>query len=570
MRRGGKILTTQVEIPAEELAEGPWGYRVHIIDYDASSDTLYKPIRYPPPTATEYKDPFAETDDAALLADPRFHAQNVYAIVMRTLARFEQALGRRISWGFYGHQLKVAPHAFGDANAFYSEHDQSLLFGYFPGRRGTVFTCLSHDIVVHETTHALVDGLRPRFTDPSSEDQAAFHEGFADVVALLSVFSLRDVVAEVLRGRRLRGRNVIARSELTPPKLRKSVLFGLADEMGSELSLVRGQPLRQSAMLEPSPEHLTKAEFALPHRRGELLVAAMMNAFIEVWSARLEDLGVVAGGGLDLDRVVEDGADAADYLLTMSVRALDYTPPVHIRFGDFVTALLTADYELRPDDSRYGYREHLRRSFKAYGIYPATWGRSTRSKSASSRRWRRKTFRKLPEPGLWDPCNSLAFTQDRTHFEPMMRDPDEVFRFIWENRAALRLYEDAYSRVLSVRPCLRVGPDGFALHETVAEFIQILTLQARELKALRIAVPPGMPPSTEVTLYGGGTCIFDEYGRLKFYIHNSLDRPERQGARLAHLWASGVFDPDRRGVASFADLHRARAAGTMTDPREEW
>src|SRR5262249_8804805 len=137
--------------------------------------------------------------ESKILGDPHFHAQNVYAIIMRTLARFEFALGRRASWGFGQHQLKVAPHAFADANAFYSEADEALGFGYFPGRDGNiVFSCLAHDVVVHETTHALVDGLRERFTDPSSPDQAAFHEGFADIVAILSVFSLPDVVRKLM------------------------------------------------------------------------------------------------------------------------------------------------------------------------------------------------------------------------------------------------------------------------------------------------------------------------------------------------------------------------------------
>jgi hypothetical protein len=39
----GEILTAEVDVPAEELAPGPWGYRVHVIDYDGSTRTLYKP-----------------------------------------------------------------------------------------------------------------------------------------------------------------------------------------------------------------------------------------------------------------------------------------------------------------------------------------------------------------------------------------------------------------------------------------------------------------------------------------------------------------------------------------------
>src|SRR5687767_928502 len=129
----GKILRATIDVPAEEIGMGPRGYRVDVVDYDSSTMTLYKPIKYPRLNAKAGGDPFADATDSDLLNDPNFHSQNVYAIVMKTLARFEFALGRRVSWGFYGHQIKVAPHAFADANAFYSERDQALMFGYFPG-----------------------------------------------------------------------------------------------------------------------------------------------------------------------------------------------------------------------------------------------------------------------------------------------------------------------------------------------------------------------------------------------------------------------------------------------------
>jgi len=543
--RGKRILTAQVDVAAEDLAPGPSGHRVQIIDYDSSNNTLYKPAKI-----TD-GDLYERASDSKLLSDPGFHAQNVYAIVMRTLARFELALGRRVSWGFDGHQIKVAPHAFADANAFYSEQDRALMFGYFQGEESMVFACLSHDVIAHEATHALVDGLRQRYTDPSSPEQAAFHEGFSDVVALLSIFALPAIVETIIDMGATNKKNapeMINASSLTKEKLRGSALFGLADEMGQELSGIRGNPLRRSAELPPSKTYIDSPEFMEPHKRGEIFVAAMMNAFIEVWVNRLKGLGQQSRGGLDRKRVVEEGANIAEYLLTMSIRALDYSPPVDLQFCDFLSALLTADREMRPDDSRYNFRRTLLKSFESYGLPPASNPKST---SAGGER------------GLWDPPR-VSLTYDRIHFEPMQRDPDEVFRFIWENRKALELFEDAYSHVLSVRPCLRIGPDGFALRETVGEYMQMITLTASELKPLGIKAPPDMPPETEITLYGGGALVFDEYGRLKFHIYNRILNADRQTRRLKYLWDFGYFQRGSSQFRRFSNLHRQRAMNLPT------
>jgi hypothetical protein len=528
-----RILRSQVAVPDEVLSPGPIGYRVKVIDYDASGDRLYAPL-----TKGLDSDPFEKASDAELLNDPRFHAQNVYAIIMRTLARFEHALGRRVSWSFYGHQIHVAPHAFADANAFYSERDRALVFGYFPKQRDSremVFSCLSHDVVAHETTHALVDGLRTRYTDPSSPDQAGFHEGFADVVALLSMFSLRDVV-EALLDLKSPGSKRIARTKVTPRALRSSVLLGMAEQMGAEMSGVRGQALRRSAELTPSPAYLDDEKFAEPHRRGEIFVAAVMNAFINVWSTRLKSLGEVQKGFFDRGRVVEDGADAAQQLLTMCIRALDYSPPTDLKFSDFLSAVLTADSEIVPDDTKYEFRKVIAQSFKEYGIKPTSTG----------------------DGGVWE-APECTLVYDRTHFEPMQRDRDEVFRFIWENRKELGLLDDAYTEVQSVRPSLRLGPDGFVLRETVSEYIQMIDLRAGELAKFKIKTPADMPLDTKVTLYGGGALIFDEFGGLKFHARNKILNQERQTSRIEFLWRCGYFNTNPRDLRRFAYMHRQRA-----------
>ena len=424
-----------------------------------------------------------------------------------------------------------------------------------------IFSCLSHDVVAHETTHALIDGLRGRFTDPSSPDQAAFHEGFSDVVALLSVFSIRAVVEAVLdrnsRGKekkkRTRNAALVHEDDLTDEALRESLLFGLAKEMGQEMANVRGQALRRSVLLQPAD--VKSEEFEEPHRRGEILVAAMMGAFLGVIVERLRSLGRIQGKFFDRERVAEEAAESADYLLTMAIRALDYTPPVHVEFPDFLSALVTADHEIRPDDSKYRFRKHLIVSFRAYGIKPSP-GTSAE--------------------GFWlAPGGQLV--NDRVRFESMTRDPDEVFRFVWENRDVIGLSEGAFTRILSVRPCLRVAPDdGFPLRETVAECMQMIQLSAKELATFGIRKPPEMPDEAKVSLEGGFTLIFDEYGRLKFAIAKRLfdkTRPEvqeRQSKRLADLWRFGHYRKGASLTRRFSAMHRQRSLGAARVFSEEW
>ena len=571
--RDGNILMAQIDVPAETLIPGPIGYRVQLVDYDSSTG------QYRGAHDLEKREPAAWRDgDPSIVGDFRFHAQNAYALVMKTLARFEFALGRRIGWSFGVHQLKVAPNGVMDANAFYSREVEGLVFGYFPGRRGqNIYTCLSHDIVVHETTHALLDALRERYMDASGPDQGAFHEGFSDVIALLSVFSQVELVAELLGKRR----KSLSDDEVQPDALRKTALFGLADQMGREMDAVRGDALRRSAEMKPDRKWITDPEFEEPHRRGEILVAAVMNGFLEAWTMRLQEAKAEDQKTHVARRVAEEGSDIAAALITMWIRALDYMPPVHLEFGDALSAAITADSEVRPDDSRYHLRDHMLQSFDQYGIKPS----ATRQ----------------DEPGAW-PKEVGRLRYERVRFESMRTDKDEVFRFLWDNRKALGVHPGVYTEVLSVRPCTRIGVDGFTLRETVAEYYQVARLTESELRQKKIRLPaeyiaelansraerqarrekslrdvdeaPEESDTDPVTpVYGGGVLIFDEYGKVKYHVHNDVFG-RRQTARLQHLWDAGQLragaDGARLAPARLSDLHRQRAIAARRFPSEGW
>lgn len=591
VRGDQQVTLAEVEIPAEELKPGPCGHRVYVVDYDASTGDMYEPVDFGELYADG--DPFRDIDFDRIVSDRAFHAVNVYAIVMRTLARFESALGRRVGWQIVGHQLKVVPHAFEDANAFYSPWAEALLFGYFPDANGNmIFSCLSHDVVAHETTHALVDGLRNRFTDPSGPDQAAFHEGFADVVALLSVFSLPEVTKAVIDyrfdperqpdGRAPVPAAYVRAEDVEPDALKHSVLLGLAHQMGTALSRSRGQALRQSATLARRSGYLERDDYLEPHRRGEVFAAAMLDAFVRIWDARIQRLHRIHDPNLgDLfsrDAVVEEGAEVADYMLTMAIRALDYTPPIHLTFDEYVAALLTADARVRPNEGRYRFRSFIKESFEGYGVVCKP--------------------QYTTADGLWRPVEG-TFGYDRTRFDAMQHARDEVFRFMWENLDLLGLNPDAYTEVESVRQALRIAPeDGFPVTETVVEAVQLMEAHGGELHHFGIEKPRGMPDSTRVVLRGGATLIFNDFGRLLYRIPNALPKPvgDQTGdderitrlfeQRITHLWEHGYFEPptDRGDAAGgsaapwrmryrdqrFREIHLNRALALGPSTRETW
>jgi hypothetical protein len=559
VRLGGrKPLLTKVRIPSEQLLKGPRGSRIEVIDYDSSTGHFYEPYSLP-----QDIDPYADANDIEkLVTDPHFHAHQVFGVASATLFEFERALGRNLSWGFPGrsHQLKIIPHAFREANAFYSRSEEALLFGYFATPRSpkkNVFTCLSHDIVAHETTHAILDGLRDQLTRPSSPDQAAFHEGFSDVIALLSNLRSESLIQLALKTSKPQLSNHpsdrIDLDKALASIKEQSILTGLAEEMGQATSALGRGALRRSVAIEPNPKWMKL--LAEPHERGEVLVAAVMHTFLKVWYARLSGKYKIAvkpaaavdaaspapeprKNRVDAWRVAEEGAKAAQHLLTMVIRAIDYLPPVHVEFRDFLMAVITSDWQTCPDDTSYNYRELLLSSFREFGIEPHEGATQL-------------------EPGAFKPFES-ALHYSRGNNASMRSDCDGMFRFIWENRESLGLTEDAYTRVSSVRPVWRVAPDGFILHETVAEYYQLVrNADIDDLVELGIPVPPDLRGGATFNLVGGGTLIFDEFGRLKFHISNHLNS-RRQADRLSHLFAIGQLHGPSSAERPFAICHFRR------------
>jgi hypothetical protein len=389
-----------IEIPWEkDLKPGPVGEYVEIIDIDPSSNAAYAPVDLNAPAllATDGLQPSE--------SDPRFHQQMCYAVAMKTIEHFERALGRKALWSSHRRQegtrhienyvprLRIYPHALRQQNAFYSPPKKALLLGYFattakdgrntPGT--TVFSCLSHDIIAHETTHALLDGVHPRFNEPVNEDVLAFHEAFADIVALFQHFSYPGV----LRDQIARTRGDLARQSVLGQLAQQ---FALASGRGDALRSYLGKTVKGKwEPLKPDPTLLEGT--SEPHDRGAILVAAVFGAFSKVYQARTRDLfriategtGVLREGDIHPDlvnRLAEEAQRAAERALQMCIRAIDYCPPVGITFGAYLRAIVTADVDINPID-RQNWRLAFIESFREWGISP----RGARSMAEDSLLW---------------------------------------------------------------------------------------------------------------------------------------------------------------------------------------
>jgi hypothetical protein len=395
------IAEVTIAVPWEELDEGPIGEYIEVVDADPASGCFYKPVHLNDPhILAEHGLPPSESN-------PQFHQQMCYAVAMSTIRHFEKALGRVALWSSrrthpaggdyieeYVPRLRIYPHALRDRNAYYSPEKKAMLFGYFPvGIRdannipGTiVFTCLSHDIVAHETTHALLDGVHPRFNEPVNADVLAFHEAFADIVAMFQHFGYPGLLRDQINRTRGDLRN-------------ESMLGQIAQQFGQ--SSGRGQALRdflgekneagQWELRKPDVHTLEKIKE--PHGRGAILVAAVFGAFLKVYRSRTLDLyriasegtGILREGAIHPDlanRLATEAAECARRTLQICIRAIDYCPPVGITFGDYLRAIVTGGADDDPEDE-YGIRLAFTESFRQWGITPA----GLRSMSVESLLW---------------------------------------------------------------------------------------------------------------------------------------------------------------------------------------
>jgi hypothetical protein len=595
------INETTLSIPWDDkLQPGPVGEYLEVVDVDPASNRLYDPVDLNEPKL------LAQDGWPPSEGNPQFHQQMVYAVAMTTIGHFEEALGRKALWAprrdvttrkgdderydsYEVPRLRIYPHALRTDNAYYSPDKVALLFGYFqaatrPGDAtapgSMVFACLSSDIVAHEMSHALLDGLHRRLQEASNPDVPAFHEAFADIVALFQHFAIPELV---------RFQIAAAHGKLSAAKL----LGGLAKQFGEGTQ--RGGPLRD--YLGDEIRNLSYATTVEVHARGSILVAAVYEAFLRIVDQRTADLvriatngtGMLPEGALHPDlvnRLADETCKAARHVLRMCIRALDYCPAVDITFGEYLRAVITADIDLVPNDRNH-YRVAFAEAFRARDLLP----RDVRTVSEETLAW---GTLEDPRPRWLDRIAAkLDFGWDR-----VVLDRSEIFRLNEKNRWALwEGLKEAFAaepqlcaqfgllpdvprynsrhkivrpaapgettfEVFGVRPARRVAPDGSFRTEVIA------TIMQRQSMVVDPNDDPNEPTAPRFWFRGGATVIFDPregHREVRYTIvknSGSQSRLERQRATAAGSFLSplrSLYFGEAPGEP-FAMLHADKGA----------
>jgi hypothetical protein len=590
------------EEPWEDPLEiGPVNDYLEVIDVDPASGQFYQPV--------DLNDPHLLAQDGLTPSEgnPQFHQQMVFAVAMKVIRLFERALGRKVIWsprwndksgkqGSYEavKKLRIYPHALREANAYYSMEKRALLFGYFRSANASagaswIFTALSHDIIAHETTHAVLDGLHRRYAEATSVDSLAFHEAFADIVALFSHFTLTEAV--------------YAHIQENGGLDRATLLSGLAQQFAAGTS---GHPsLRQYVGSAPDPDRL--AQTTESHERGAILVAAVFDAFLTIFGKRTEDLlrigGIKRGENKRLDadltaRLTREAAKTADHVLRMCMRALDYMPPVDVRFGEFLRGIITADSDLVPVDT-YNYRIAFAEAFRHRGIMVE----DCLSMSPDNLLWEspEQMLRKYPlcvdgieKIGLdlhsYYGRDKIIEIAEQNRFKvwewivkpdpnksSVDRDWEKVLGVYFMQPERLRLNSIDWGQgpkveVHSVRATRRSGPDGQDVRQLVVEVTQRRRgyLDPEEQKKAdreplrKKRKPP--PKKADFIFRGGATLIIDlRDNRLRYVMRKCIDDEERLNEQRELLARPDGFgftylsdEPGKSNREPFAMAHRGQ------------
>jgi hypothetical protein len=512
----------EVSIPYEPLAPGPTGHLFEVVDFDDTSRKAFKPLELDTVTLA------LEGGLTPSTTDPRFAQQMTYTLASSTYHRFARALGRHPDFGFSPGpgesrpRLKIRPHGMVEENAWYDPDARELAFGYFKAgaksrfktqKGDRVYTSLSHDVVVHEMSHALLDGIRTHFLLPTNLDVSAFHEGFADLVAVFQRFTHRELVRHAIGA--------------AGGSLASHLITEMARQFGQTASDGDGRTALRTAILDsggPDDDVLPKFRYdrnTEEHDRGAVLVTAVFEAFRRVFERKTAKLRSIVPAASPpppqlLDELTGEARSLAGQFLSIVIRAVDYCPPVDLTYGEYLRALVTADADTVKADP-WGYREALVLAFRRYGVTVP----NVPDLSEEALVWQPP---EAPLPQIADLAYDRLKYAVRPEWDPgpeeRRRRAEVVGTLVTTPEFASHFglhtgHDPAVERpvVQSIRTLRRISPDLDLQFNLVAEITQ-----RRKVR---------FSPRRSYWFYGGSTVVIDADGKVRFVIAKSVDSEAR-------------------------------------------
>jgi len=506
----GLALNTILMECEPDLMAGPTSARIAVVDYDADTDKLEDPVQWDRKERRFFfKHKGAKVPVTRAHRNlPQFHQVNVWAIIQSVLCMYEATwvLGRSAPWAFEGNRLIVVPHAGCLANAFYSRRSKSLQFYYFGPENKRVYTCLSHDIIAHETGHAILDGLRPLYFENSSLQTSAFHEFVADLTAIMISLLNNELRWEVA---------TVADGDLG----RDTVIAALAEEFGHYAS---GRPHLRSATNKKTVEEVSDS--TSPYPWSEVLTGAMWDILSGMF-ARYRTKPTKRTGKLPTDK--EALLWAVNRFRRVAFQPLDYLPPADVQFSDYARAVLRADELVDPVDEN-DFRGLMREVFEKRGIDFST------------------------EEAQSESLYFYAYDIDR-----VSRSRTDAYHFLHENRRQLCIPADQDISVVDLYRTDKTVMGGGRLPREI-----VLQYAWREDVPLKGAEFGRLNGET-MSMMCGGTLIFDERGNVLHWVGKPGSGAQKVSAGRCRKYCRAEREKGQQRRRQFLDYVAGRVGGGL-------
>lgn len=222
---------------------------------------------------------------------PQFNQVQSIAIASRTHEICESFAGHPIEWRTSDGVLLIEPHNQTEESAFYNEGAGALQFGSIMSieMNKPVHTCLSADVVSHETGHAVIHTEKPEWFRETTVfwgnlgqlpignlEVVALDEAFADCSSMMTALSIDE--------------NLVGMIEDTGGDLsRHNRIADIAEEFGAAFSMQSGVLTGERYIRSAINDFHYKPAYDLPAFESEQELSRESHSYSRIWSGVFYD-----------------------------------------------------------------------------------------------------------------------------------------------------------------------------------------------------------------------------------------------------------------------------------------